>query len=102
MKPLFLLVIAILFVVNISFAGDTNKISQETMACLGCHEMVTPGIVKDWRSSSHSKIVVSDALKKPEVSRMVSNPMIDSRLSSVVVGCYECHGLNKQSHKDNF
>ncbi|MFQ3574353.1 MAG: multiheme c-type cytochrome, partial [Thermodesulfovibrionales bacterium] len=43
-----------------------------------------------------------DLLKKPEVSRMVSNPMIDSRLSSVVVGCYECHGLNKQSHKDNF
>lgn len=102
MKLLLAFAIMISFLASIVSANQTNKISQQTMACLGCHEIVTPGITKDWSSSRHASITPSDALKKSEISRMVSTQKIESSLSSVVVGCYECHGLNKQAHKDNF
>ena len=29
------------------------KVSEAAQMCLGCHESVTPGIVKDWKSSKH-------------------------------------------------
>lgn len=102
MKPLMLLIILMSVLTTLSFAGQKNKLSQETTTCLACHEIVSPGIVKDWKASLHSNITPSDALSKPEIARMISNKNIDTKLSSVVVGCYECHGLNKSSHKDNF
>ncbi|MCX8027405.1 MAG: cytochrome c3 family protein [Thermodesulfovibrionales bacterium] len=95
-------VLLVVFMLGTSGFASAKQISQETSACLSCHEMVTPGIVKDWRTSLHSNITPSDAFKKPELTRMVSTQDINKKLASVVVGCYECHGLNKQSHKDNF
>jgi len=40
-------------------------LSPATKTCIGCHSNVTPGIVKDWLTSRHSKIVASAALEKP-------------------------------------
>ena len=40
--------------------------------CLGCHSVVTPGIVRDWKKSRHS------------------------RLEPAPVGCETCHGNNHQ------
>ncbi|MFH2130818.1 MAG: multiheme c-type cytochrome, partial [bacterium] len=77
-------------------------ISEATQDCLGCHEDETPGIVADWRSSRHATMSVVNALQKPVHARRVSADAVPESLSSVVVGCYECHGLNPERHKDNF
>lgn len=77
-------------------------ISQETSACLDCHKIYTPGIVEDWLRSLHSKTTPASALKKPETARRISTKKISVSLGRVVVGCYECHSLNPEKHKDNF
>ena len=77
-------------------------ISQETTACLECHKVYTPGIVEDWLKSRHSKITPSSALKIGEKARRMSAKKVTSSLEKVVVGCFECHGLNADKHKDNF
>jgi hypothetical protein len=77
-------------------------ISQETTACLECHKIHTPGIVEDWLKSRHSKTLPSSALKKGEKARRISTKKVAASLEKVVVGCYECHGLNADTHKDNF
>ncbi|MBU2515645.1 hydroxylamine oxidase [bacterium] len=81
---------------------EVPAISEATQDCLGCHEDETPGIVADWRSSRHAIMSVSEALKKPIVSRRVSAISVPESLSSITVGCYECHGLNPEQHQDNF
>jgi hypothetical protein len=43
-----------------------------------------------------------DALVKPVLQRRVSAETVPQNLSGVAVGCYECHSLNAQAHKDNF
>ncbi|MBI4689107.1 MAG: hydroxylamine oxidase [Nitrospirae bacterium] len=79
------------------------KLSTQTRACIGCHKIYTPGIVEDWLSSRHSKITPADALKKPVVlQRRISVEKIADDLSGYVVGCFECHSLNPEKHKDNF
>lgn len=91
-----------------SFAEKTNitekeeEISKETKACLRCHRIYTPGIVEDWLRSLHSKTTPSSAFKKPELERRVSANDVSDNLKNVVVGCYECHSLNADKHKDNF
>ena len=47
---------------NISFAQ--SSISPESQVCISCHEMVTPGIVKDWKAGVHSKVTLKEALSK--------------------------------------
>jgi cytochrome c551/c552 len=76
--------------------------SQETLACLECHRAYTPGIVEDWLKSRHSKTLPSSAMKKPEKARRISAKKVAASLEKVVVGCYECHALNPEKHKDNF
>ena len=79
------------------------QISEETQACLECHENVTPGIVADWRKSLHSSSTIEKALTKKEIERRISVTASPSeKLKSVEIGCYECHGLNAKDHKDNF
>jgi hypothetical protein len=78
------------------------KLSTQTQACIKCHKIYTPGIVEDWLSSRHSKVIPSEALKKPKLQRRVSAEKVPDRLSGYVVGCYECHSLNPDNHKDNF
>ena len=78
------------------------KISDDTQACLGCHETVTPGIVADWKKSRHAGIFPSEALKRPPLEKRVSFTKLPAGLESTVVGCAECHTLNPDSHKDTF
>ena len=77
-------------------------LSDETLECVECHQIYTPGIVADWRASRHSKTTVEEALNKPELERRVSGTEIPEDLLSVAVGCFECHGLNPEAHADNF
>ncbi len=77
-------------------------LSQETLACLDCHKVYTPGIVEDWQKSLHAKTSPASVFKKPEIRRRLSAQKVPASLEKVVVGCYECHALNAEKHKDNF
>lgn len=90
------------FAGSLVFSEETLKLSSQTQACISCHEIVTPGIVKDWFSSRHSKTTPSDAITLPVLKRRVSAENIPKDLGENAVGCYECHSLNPQAHKDNF
>lgn len=88
---------------SISSAQSSEiKLSQQTKACIECHKLYTPGIVEDWMRSLHSKTTPSSAIKKPKLEKRVSAEKIADSLKDVVVGCYECHSLNPDKHKDNF
>jgi len=80
----------------------TASLSPQTQVCLGCHSRYTPGIVKDWLTSRHSKITPSEALKKPALERRISTESLPQGLQGYAVGCFECHSLNADNHKDNF
>jgi hypothetical protein len=77
-------------------------LSPATKTCIGCHSNITPGIVKDWLSSRHSKIVASAALEKPLLEKRVSADNLPKDLAGYAVGCYECHSMNNSIHKDGF
>jgi len=79
-----------------------TAISPQTEKCIGCHEIYTPGIVEDWRSSRHSKTTPEQSLKKPALQRRISAQAIPDSLAKYAVGCYECHSRNPENHKDNF
>jgi hypothetical protein len=83
-------------------AGQPSPTSKETRACLACHSMFTPGIVEDWRVSRHASVLPADAVMKKPLERRVSAEKIPEALAGQVVGCYECHSLNADKHKDNF
>ena len=78
-----------------------SSISPETQICLSCHEIVTPGIVKDWKAGLHSKVILKEALSKDPLSRKV-NSSLSFKNKDIVIGCAECHTLNPESHKDTF
>ncbi len=77
-------------------------LSEETEACLTCHEAVSPGIVEDWRRSRHARTVPSEALTNTALERRISAESVPPHLARVAVGCYECHSLNAEAHTDNF
>lgn len=77
-------------------------LSSETEECVFCHEMVTPGLVADWRASRHSRVTPSAALGQAAAERRVSAEEVPAPMSDVVVGCYECHGQNADAHPDSF
>lgn len=77
-------------------------LSEQTQLCVLCHKKYTPGIVEDWLTSRHSKVTPEMALAKPVLERRISSDIIPETFRSVVIGCYECHGQNAPSHKDNF
>ncbi len=91
-----------LLLTSFKFLPDNPKISSETEDCITCHETVTPGIVADWRTSRHSHNTFADASAKPAIEKRVSSTNVPSELKDVAVGCYECHSLNADKHKDNF
>ena len=80
----------------------SDKTSNKTKSCIGCHTIYTPGIINDWLSSLHSKNTPASAMKKPELERRISVKEVKKELSGYVVGCYECHSLNTDNHKDSF
>ena len=102
---------AFLFLFNYTniFAAEekpeaTNEIplSPATRTCIGCHSNITPGIVKDWLTSRHSKMIPEEALKKPALERRVSAGSLSKDIAGYAVGCYECHSMNNSIHKDSF
>lgn len=82
-------------------AIDEVALSAETTECLGCHESLHPGIVGDWRSSLHARTTPAMGLGKAALERRISTQAVPAALGGVAVGCYECHGLNPDSHPDN-
>jgi hypothetical protein len=82
--------------------GEQAQISSQTQECLDCHHVYTPGIVEDWHRSRHSRESPASAKKKPDLERRISARKVPAHLDKVVVGCYECHGLNPEKHQDNF
>jgi hydroxylamine dehydrogenase len=80
----------------------TPSVSSQTEECLECHTIVTPGIVKDWETSRHSRVTVGEALTRPALQRRVSAENPPAALRDHVVGCYECHSQNTDKHKDSF
>jgi hydroxylamine dehydrogenase len=79
-----------------------SRLSSQTQACMACHNRYTPGIVGDWLTSRHSHTIPGEAMTKPALERRISTSKLADSLSGVAVGCYECHGLNADKHKDNF
>jgi hypothetical protein len=82
--------------------NEDVPLSEQTKECLECHRSVTPGIVADWEASLHSRTTPTLANLKPELQRRISSGNISGMYSGVAVGCYECHSLNAENHKDNF
>lgn len=80
----------------------TATLSAQTQACIGCHNLVTPGIVEDWTTSRHAKQTPAQALQAKGVERRVSSETVPDTLKTVAVGCFECHSQNAPAHKDNF
>jgi len=82
------------------FAPEEAPLSEETEECIGCHELYTPGIVADWRTSKHSHITPAELLAGLE--GQADSTEIPDQLLAVAVGCYECHGRNTDRHADSF
>lgn len=100
-------IIFVLFGVSGVFALEPDRevrvgLSDQTTACLGCHATYTPGIVEDWRASRHAVTAPAYAMGKPELQRRISAKDLPGELKVHAVGCYECHGLNTESHQDSF
>jgi hypothetical protein len=98
--------VCLLFTLLLPFVAEPQEsdlpLSEETEECIDCHETETPGIVADWYTSRHAHVVPAEALERPALERRISSTDIPESLRSVVVGCYECHGLRPEAHKDNF
>src|SRR3990172_4933792 len=86
--------------------GQSQKsmasVSEQTQGCLNCHKLYTPGIVEDWLTSRHAGTTPQEALKQDKIARRISSEKVTETLASHAVGCYECHSLNPENHKDNF
>lgn len=83
-------------------ASSQVSFSPQSQGCLGCHTTYTPGIVQDWMTSRHSKITPAEALKKSPLEKRISAQSLPQKLRGYAVGCYECHSMNPETHKDNF
>lgn len=92
----------LIFFLPLNKAFSQSSISTETQVCLSCHEIVTPGIVKDWKKSLHSQVTLKEALKKDTLSRKVNLGSNSIKNGNTVIGCAECHTLNPEIHKDTF
>ncbi len=101
-------ILALLIFPGTSDSAASNEVSPEaafspqTQACIGCHRIYTPGIVHDWMTSRHSRTPPAEAMKNSRLERRISAESLPAPLRKSVVGCFECHSLNIDSHKDNF
>ncbi len=57
MRRLLLLIISLLIVFTVN-QKVVNAFENPTDPCISCHDTVTPGIVKQWQESKHSKVGV--------------------------------------------
>lgn len=78
------------------------QISEDTEGCLGCHELVTPGIVADWKKSRHSRVSPALGMAKQAQERRISAVKVNDSLAETAVGCAECHTMNANAHPGSF
>jgi hydroxylamine dehydrogenase len=99
-------ILIVLSLIGISVFADSpspkKMLSEDTQSCLDCHQSLSPGLFGDWEKSRHAMNTPGEGLKKAKLERRVSSDQIPAKLSSVVVGCAECHTLNPEKHKDTF
>ena len=91
-----------LFILIYSVHAQDMSLSDETEECITCHAELHPGIVQSWQDSRHSKVTPLQAMELDKNARRISSKEIKSELAATVVGCYECHSLNTEKHKDAF
>lgn len=77
-------------------------LSNDTRACIGCHQEVTPGIVADWRASRHARVTPAQALEQAPLARRFSASGPPAGTAANAVGCAECHTRNPDAHPDSF
>lgn len=102
----FLAVVLACVIPHRAIASDEKSqdivLSLQTRACINCHSIYTPGIVRDWMTSRHAKTLPAEAMKKSTLEKRISATSLPPSLQGYAVGCYECHSLNPDRHKDNF
>jgi len=82
--------------------GDQVSLSDDTLTCIECHSTINPGIVGEWRKSSHASTTPSIALQKKDLQRLLSSPDVPEEIRDYAVGCAECHTTNPERHGDTF
>jgi hydroxylamine dehydrogenase len=85
-----------------SSAAPAAEISSGSQACLGCHRIVSPGLVADWEGSRHSRTAPKEAWSAKPLERRISTRDFPDETANSVVGCAECHTLNPADHEDTF
>lgn len=98
----FIALLSMLFIAGKNINQENFSVSEETLECINCHSVIHPGIVESWNNSKHSKITPSKANEKSKIEKRVSFTSLNENMKNVVVGCYECHSLNTDKHKDAF
>jgi len=94
--------ITTLFLATSLLSGQIPEPSMETAECIMCHEMATPGIVKDWERSRHARTTPAQAMEVEDLARRMSGNSPPGEFLNTSVGCYECHSLNVNDHADAF
>ncbi|MFB0564108.1 MAG: multiheme c-type cytochrome [Candidatus Aminicenantaceae bacterium] len=101
--------IALLFVIIFVYSGPKEEeevslapLSENTQECIECHGSSTPGIVEDWMTSEHARGTPAASMEEPPLKREVSSKEVPENLLHVAVGCFECHSLNPEQHRDSF
>jgi len=97
-----ILTLLTVFTLNADARSQEIVLSPETEECLACHAELHPGLVASWEKSRHSRTTPGLAMQKSRLERRISSTQIDSKLIDVTVGCYECHSLNTDRHRDAF
>ncbi len=104
MKKISIIIISALSVFFVVMASDYIKSRSGNDACIECHDAETPGIVKQYRSSSHSKNEVAcyscHEAEKSDPSGFEHNGF---RVTAVVTPkhCGKCHSKEVQEFKDS-
>jgi hydroxylamine dehydrogenase len=102
MKRPVMMCLGIWFLSAVGVWAQGPRLSDDTQACLECHETVYPGSVENWRKGRMARITPAEAAERPPVQRRVSFDRIPDHLTNVAVGCAECHTLNAGKHADSF
>ena len=95
--------VVFLYLLFVTFViADNPPLSEQSEECISCHSEIHPGIISQWQQSRHAHYTPEMGFKKDEMERRVSTKNISDTLQKVVVGCYECHSINPDQHKDTF
>ena len=94
--------LTVLLLSMMAISTQAATISEDTDACLTCHESLHPGIVADWQNSRHAQRTPAEAFQENVLARRVSAEQVPEMLMNSVVGCAECHNVNPENHRDTF